>query len=465
MKETNTAHVVRLHTVGGRLQIDEVPLPMPAKGEVRLRVRALGINRVEELFWKGNYFIQPVVPSKVGVEASGVVEAVGPDVDSSWIGKSVGTVPAFDMTVYGVAGDTAIVPADVLAEFPERLSFEQGASIWMSYLSAYGALIQNRQFSKGDFVLLTAASSSMGLAAIQLVKAEGGAVIATTRTQAKTQQLLDLGADYVVVMNDEDIVARVKEITGGIGARLVLDPVAGKGLPSLAQATATSGTIIVAGYLGADMFGYVDGQPTPFPFIDVVGRNLNVRGYNGADARPRSRRGRQALHLQPLCEERRDTKDRQGVSAVRHRGRLAISQQQRPDRKNRRGRSPRNSTAVEGRRSWKDESGDYRNRADGKRVRSRLCEKDCSRSLHTGLAPGQRLGGGYELKYDNGTSAAEQLAPRPHGTCRHSLHLHFLSVGPRSGKGRETDGIHLRGRRQGALGGDRSCRGDRFRRR
>jgi len=94
MKETNTAHVVRFHTVGGRLQIDEVPLPMPAKGEVRLRVSALGINRVEELFWKGNYFIQPVVPSKGGVEASGVVEAVGPDVDSSWIGKSVGTVPS-----------------------------------------------------------------------------------------------------------------------------------------------------------------------------------------------------------------------------------------------------------------------------------------------------------------------------------------------------------------------------------
>jgi Zinc-binding dehydrogenase/DinB superfamily len=67
---------------------------------------------------------------------------------------------------------------------------------------------------------------------------------------------------------------------GGIGARVVLDPIAGRGLPALAQATTTGGTIIVAGYLGTDMFGYVDGQPTPFPFIDAVGRNLNVRGYN-----------------------------------------------------------------------------------------------------------------------------------------------------------------------------------------
>ena len=108
----------------------------------------------------------------------------------------------------------------------------------MSYLTAYGALIQNKQFSKGDFVLLTAASSSMGLAAINVAKAEGAKVIATTRTQTKKEELLGLGADYVIVMQDEDLVARVKEITGGIGARVVLDPIAGKGLPALAQATA-----------------------------------------------------------------------------------------------------------------------------------------------------------------------------------------------------------------------------------
>lgn len=94
MNQANTAQVVQFHTVGGHLQLDEVPLPVPAKGEVRLRVKAIGINRVEELFWKGKYFIQPTVPSKVGVEAAGVVDAVGPDVDPSWVGKSVGTCSA-----------------------------------------------------------------------------------------------------------------------------------------------------------------------------------------------------------------------------------------------------------------------------------------------------------------------------------------------------------------------------------
>src|SRR5262249_27584925 len=129
----------------------------------------------------------------------------------------------------GLAGNAAVVPVDVLAEYPAHLSFEQGASIWMSYLTAYGALIQNKQFSKGDFVLLTPASNSMGLAAMNLAKAEGAIVIATTRTQAKKQELLGLGADHVIVMQDEDLVARVKEITGGIGACVVLDPIAGKG--------------------------------------------------------------------------------------------------------------------------------------------------------------------------------------------------------------------------------------------
>ena len=99
-----TAKVVRFHTLGGPevLKIQDEPIPEPGKGEVRLNVKAIGLNRAESMFRRGHYLESPVLPSKLGYEAAGVVAAVGPDVDKSWIGRKVSTVPAFLMTNYGV---------------------------------------------------------------------------------------------------------------------------------------------------------------------------------------------------------------------------------------------------------------------------------------------------------------------------------------------------------------------------
>jgi NADPH:quinone reductase-like Zn-dependent oxidoreductase len=236
-----------------------------------LRVKAIGLNRAEVMFRRGQYLTQPILPSKLGYEAAGVVEAVGPGVDQSLLGRTMSTVPAFAVDQYGVYGEVAIVPAYALAAYPETLTAEQGTSIWMQYLTAYGALIHFGKLAKGDFVLITAASSSVGLAAIEIAKAEGATSIATTRTQAKKQELLSLGADHVIVTDDEDLVSRVMEITGGKGARIVFDPVAGPGLEQLAQATASVGTIFV--------YGALSPEPTPFPLFPVLAKHLTVRGY------------------------------------------------------------------------------------------------------------------------------------------------------------------------------------------
>src|SRR5579864_7518988 len=178
---SQNAKIVRFHSVGGPevLKIEELPIVEPGKGEVRLRVKAIGLNRAEVMFRRGQYLETPVPPSKLGYEAAGTVEAVGPDVDKSWLGKKASTVPAFLMTHYGVYGEVAIVPASALAVYPEKLTPEQGTSIWMQYLTAYGALIAHAQIKKGDFVIITAASSSVGIAAIEMVKAEGATSIAT----------------------------------------------------------------------------------------------------------------------------------------------------------------------------------------------------------------------------------------------------------------------------------------------
>jgi len=265
--------IVRFHELGGPevLQLDELPLPEPGPGEARLRVKAIGLNRAEVVFRLGRYFMQPALPSKLGYEASGIVEAVGEGVDPGWVGKTASTVPAFPADKYGVYGEVAIVPAHALAEYPARLSYEEGTSIWMQYMTAYGALISLGKMTKGDFVVITAASSSVGLAAIEMARAEGAVSIATTRTSAKKADLTALGADHVIATEEEDLVARVMEITGGKGARIVFDPVAGKGIEALAAATAFGGILFEYGALAT--------EPTPFPLRAALSRGLSVRGY------------------------------------------------------------------------------------------------------------------------------------------------------------------------------------------
>jgi NADPH:quinone reductase-like Zn-dependent oxidoreductase len=268
-----TAKVVRFHILGGPevLKIQEEPIPEPGKGEVLLQVKAIGLNRAEVMFRSGQYLESPVLPSKLGYEAAGVVAAVGPGVDKGWLGKKASTVPAFLMTQYGVYGEAAIVPASALAAYPEKLTPEEGASIWMQYLTAYGALITHAQVRKGDFVIITAASSSVGIAAIEMVKAEGAISIATTRTSKKKAALAELGATHVIATQEEDFLARVKEITGDQGARVIFDPIAGKGVELLAQAAALGGTIFEYGALAL--------EPTPFPLFTALSKGLSVRGY------------------------------------------------------------------------------------------------------------------------------------------------------------------------------------------
>lgn len=123
------ARVVRFHALGGPevLKMGEEPIPEPGKGEVRLRVKAIGLNRAEVMFRRGQYLESPALPSKLGYEAAGVVEAVGPDVDESWLGKKASTVPAFVMTNYGVYGEMAVVPVSALAVYPDNLTPENRA--------------------------------------------------------------------------------------------------------------------------------------------------------------------------------------------------------------------------------------------------------------------------------------------------------------------------------------------------
>jgi NADPH:quinone reductase-like Zn-dependent oxidoreductase len=141
----------------------------------------------------------------------------------------------------------------------------------MQYLTAYGALIDIGKLSRGDTVLIPAASSSVGLAAIQIANRVGAVPVALTRGKAKRQALLDAGAAHVIVTDAQELVKEVLGLTGGKGGRMALDPVGGLAFVKLAQATARLGILFLHGALSP--------EPTPLPLFDVLGKWATVRGY------------------------------------------------------------------------------------------------------------------------------------------------------------------------------------------
>jgi NADPH:quinone reductase len=265
--------IVRIHATGEAdvLRLEELPLAQPGQGEVRIKVEAIGLNRAEIMFRRGQYLENPELPSRIGYEAAGVVDALGPGVGGVRIGDRISTIPSFSVGRYGVYGESAIVPAHAVARYPEDLSAVEGAAIWMQYLTAYGALIQFGNLKPEDAVLITAASSSVGLAAIQIVKSVGAMAVATTRGPDKRQFLLDHGADHVIVTDQEDIAAQMREANAGKGADIIFDPVAGPFLERLAQAAAPGARIFE--------YGALSPAPTPFPLFEAISKALTVRGY------------------------------------------------------------------------------------------------------------------------------------------------------------------------------------------
>ena len=192
-----TSKVVRFHKTGNAsvLEIESMPVQEPKAKEIRISVEAIGLNRAEVMFRNGAYLEAPQFPAKLGYEAAGVVSAIGADVTEFAVGERVSTIPAFSMNQYGVYGEQVVVPVHAVAKSPARFNAQQSTSIWMQYLTAFGALVEVGQLQKGQRLLVTAASSSVGVAAIQLAKNLGAEVIATTRGESKKPFLLQQGAD------------------------------------------------------------------------------------------------------------------------------------------------------------------------------------------------------------------------------------------------------------------------------
>ncbi|MFJ2363779.1 zinc-dependent alcohol dehydrogenase family protein [Pseudomonas sp. NPDC087697] len=268
------SRVIKFTKAGGPevLEFVETTVPAPGPTEVRIKVKAIGINRAESM-WRTDKYVEPVkFPAGLGYEAAGIVDAVGSDVTGFAVGDEVNVIPSFSMNQYFTYGEVITVPVYAVVTHPKSLSFAQAASVWMMFMTAYGALIEDAKVGKGDFVLVPAASSSVGLAAIQIANYAGATPIALTRTSAKKKQLLEAGAAHVIATEEVDLVQEVMRITDGKGARVVFEPVGGPNFPKLISALAFQGIVYIYGALSESV--------TPLPLLEMIAKMPTIKGYS-----------------------------------------------------------------------------------------------------------------------------------------------------------------------------------------
>jgi NADPH:quinone reductase-like Zn-dependent oxidoreductase len=268
------SRIIKFAKAGGPevLEFIEMQIPAPGPHEIRIKVKAIGINRAESM-WRNDKYVEPVkFPAGLGYDAAGIVDAVGKDVIGFAVGDRVSTIPAFSLNKYFTYGEVILAPDHAVVKHPESLSFVEAASVWMMFITAYGALIFDAQVKAGDFVIIPAASSSVGLAAIQIANYAGATPIALTRTSEKKTRLHKAGAAHVSATQEQDMVAEVMRITDGNGARVAFDPVGGPDFPKLISALTSQGLVYI--------YGVLSEGDTPMPVLEMIRKMPTVIGYS-----------------------------------------------------------------------------------------------------------------------------------------------------------------------------------------
>lgn len=274
---TKISKTVIFHEVGAPevLKVEQVEVTFPAAQEVRIQVKSIGINRADAMYRQGMYIENPIFPAQIGYEAAGIVEAVGSEVSNIVVGDIVNVVPGFSLHNYASYGEYINMPAYAVHKYPSNLTYDEAASVWTSYLTMYGMVVHSGQLQAGQFAVINAASSSAGLAAIQMTNYVGGIAIALTTTSKKKEALLKAGAAHVIVTSEQDIATEVLKITDNVGAHLILDPVVGAKFSNLLSSVADNGKVFV--------YGALSHEPASFPSFDVLMKTPTIRGYSAIE--------------------------------------------------------------------------------------------------------------------------------------------------------------------------------------
>jgi NADPH:quinone reductase-like Zn-dependent oxidoreductase len=254
------------------LRVVTDPVAEPAAGEVRVRIEAFAVNPLDAMMRSGTAPAPVPLPhARLGIECTGVIDALGPGVTGLQIGDPVIVTAIPDAVMRGGYAEHTTIPASAVIPRPAGLDVTRAAAVWVAYSTAYGALAEVARMRPADRVLISGASGGVGRAALRIAERIGAVPIALTRDAAKTEELRAAGAAQVVATGREDIAEAVRRHTGGTGADITLDLVRGPGRRDLLRATRPGGTLVAAGYL--------DPRPTPDPGDTPV----TVVDYRGFD--------------------------------------------------------------------------------------------------------------------------------------------------------------------------------------
>ena len=243
--ELESMRAIVITSYGGveGIEMQEVETPAPPTADrVRIRVRAAGLNRADIMQREGKYPAPPGYPERIpGLEFAGEVEAVGDTVRAWKIGDRV-----FGITAGGGQAEFVVVPESNLASIPAELDWTEAAAMPEVFITAHDALFTRAGLQAGERVLIHAAASGVGTAALQLAHAAGATVYGTSRTADKLEQVRALGLDEGIPVNDspQQFVERVRDLTGDSGVDVILDLVGGDYFPANLQALAVRGRLI-----------------------------------------------------------------------------------------------------------------------------------------------------------------------------------------------------------------------------
>lgn len=230
------------------LVLKEVPDLIPGPGQVRIAIEACGVNFPDTLIIEGKYQFRPEPPFSPGGEVSGVVDALGDGVTGVAIGDKV-----MAMSLYGGFAEQVLMDADALLRRPEAMPAAIAAGFTMTYGTSMHALKQRADLQPGEVLLVLGAGGGVGLAAVEIGKAMGAVVIAAASSSAKLDAAAAAGADHLINYAEQDLRARIKEITDGRGVDVVYDPVGGPMFEAALRSTAWKGRALVVGFASGEI--------------------------------------------------------------------------------------------------------------------------------------------------------------------------------------------------------------------